>query len=245
MTPFVLLHAFPFDAEMFECQNDPFAEITHIIEPDLPGFGHADVEPGITIEGMSDYVIAILDRCGIRKAVIGGVSMGGYVAMAIARRHPDRVSGLVLADTRAEPDDEAAKASRAKAIETVRTQGVAALVDAQIPKMLSATTQREKPELVEWIRKIGYRQNPEGVIAGIQMLRDRPDARLGLQDVKCPTLIVVGEEDTITPPSAAMAMKALIPQATLVTIPNAGHLANCERPEAFNVAVRKYLSTIA
>ena len=112
-------------------------------------------------------------------------------------------------------------------------------------KMLSATTQREKPELVEWIRKIGSRQKPEGVIAGILMLRDRPDARLGLQDVKCPVLIVVGEYDAITPPHAAMAMKALTPQSTLVTIPNAGHLANCEQPTAFNLAVRKYLSTIA
>lgn len=180
MTPLVFLHAFPFDSEMFEYQYEPFAEITHFVYPDLPGFGRGEIKFGITIEGMADHVVSILDQCGFQKAVVGGVSMGGYVAMAIARRHPDRVSGLILADTRAEPDDDAAKANRAKAIETVRNQGVAALVDAQIPKMLSATTQREKPELVEWIRKIGYRQTPEGVIAGILMLRDRPDARLGL-----------------------------------------------------------------
>lgn len=241
MTPLVLLHAFPFDSMMFDSQIEPLAA-TQLVRPDFPGFGNEPLIPGMTVDALAEYVVSILDRNGLDRAAIGGVSMGGYVAMAVARNCPDRVSGLILADTRAEPDDDAAKANRAKAIEAVRKNGIPAFVDTLLAKVLGATTRRDYPAKVEWIRKVGYRQKPDGAIAALEMLRDRPDARPGLAEVTCPTLIVVGEEDEITPLEAAESMKALVPHATLAIIPNAGHLANYERPDEFNAAVLTFLS---
>jgi 3-oxoadipate enol-lactonase len=244
MTPLVLLHAFPFDSGMFDPQRDVFGPDVIRLTPDLPGFGTAPVETVMTVEIAATRVVTFLDRNGHDRAVVGGVSMGGYVAMAFARMFPNRLSGLILADTKAEPDDDAARANRAKAIEAVRANGVPAFVESQLPKVLGAATRQSDPGLVEWIRAMGCRQSAEGVVAALAMLRDRPDARPGLADVKCPVLIVVGENDEITPPKAAESMKALVPHATLVRIPGAGHLANVERPGEFNTAVTRFLTSI-
>ena len=242
MTPLLLLHAFPFDSGMFTGQTDALESVAKIFTPDLPGFGVESAIPGISVDEVAEMIATMLNRSDFDQAVIGGVSMGGYVAMAVARRHPDRVKGLILADTRAEPDDDTAKANRLKAIETVQTGGVSALVDLQLPKMLSPATQKENPELVDRIRKLGNRQSNSGVIEAINLLKNRPDARPGLAEVTCPTLIIVGEDDLVTPPAAAETMKSLIPHSTLVRIPHAGHLANWEQPEAFNSAVRAFLN---
>lgn len=242
MTPVVLLHAFPFDSGMFEPQRDAFAAAAALLTPDLPGFGSSEMVPGLTVDLAAARVAAFLDRNGWDRAVVGGVSMGGYVAMAFARLFPARVRGLILADTKAEPDDDAAKANRAKAIGAVRTNGVSAFVDGQLANVLGATTRQTDPNTVERIRAIGRRQSADGIVAGLEMLRDRPDARPGLAGVNAPVLIVVGEEDEITPPKAAESLKALVPHATLVRIPRAGHLANYERPVEFNAAVQSFLA---
>jgi 3-oxoadipate enol-lactonase len=244
MTPLVLLHAFPYDSQMFAEQVAGLGDVANVLTPDLPGFGSEPVIPGVSLELIADLTAVILDRHSISKAVVGGVSMGGYAAMAFARKYPQRLSGLILADTRAEADDESAKANRAKAIELVQTQGVAAFIETQLPKLISPASQSAQPQFAERVRTLAKRQSPEGVSAALAMLRDRPDARPGLAQVTCPTLIVVGEDDAITPPALADAMKAIIPHATLVRIPNAGHLANWERPAEFNSAVRAFLKTI-
>ena len=142
MTTLVLLHALPFDSGMFAGQTNALEGVANLLTPDLPGFGVESAIPGITVDAVADMIATMLDRSDIDRAVVGGVSMGGYVAMAIARRHPERVSGLILADTRAEPDDDASKANRLKAMETVQTGGVSALVEAQLPKILSPSTQK-------------------------------------------------------------------------------------------------------
>ncbi|MFO0937526.1 MAG: alpha/beta hydrolase [Gemmataceae bacterium] len=244
MTTLVLLHPFPFDSGLFQFQLDALKSVAHVVAIDLPGFGSEQPVSGISCNAMADRVIEACQARGIEQAVVGGVSMGGYVTLALARRHPQFVTGLILADTRAEPDDETARANRAKAIETVRTQGVSAFVDAQIPKVTGTTTQRENSDRIAWIRKVGQRQSQVGVISGIEMLRDRPDARPGLPSIKVPTLIVVGEEDVVTPLAAAQAMASSIASSTLVTIPRAGHLAHCERPDEFNAAVSEFLKTV-
>jgi 3-oxoadipate enol-lactonase len=244
MTPLVLLHAFPYDSQMFAEQVAGLGDVANVLTPDLPGFGSEPVIPGVTLELIADRTAVILDRHSILKAVVGGVSMGGYAAMAFARKYPQRLSGLILADTRAEADDEAAKANRAKAIELVQMQGVAAFIETQMPKLISPASQATQSPFADRVRSLAKQQSQEGVSEALAMLRDRPDARPGLAQVTCPTLIVVGEEDAITPPALADAMKAIIPHATLVRIPNAGHLANWERPAEFNSAVRAFLKTI-
>lgn len=244
MTPLVLLHAFPYDSRMFADQVSGLGDVANVLTPDLPGFGTEPVISGVTLEQIADRTATLLDRHGIAKAVIGGVSMGGYAAMAFARKYPQRLSGLILADTRSEPDDEAAKGNRGKAIDLVRQQGVAAFIETQIPKLISPASQSDQPQFADGVRSLAKRQSPEGVCEALAMLRDRPDASPGLAKITCPTLIVVGEEDAITPPALAEAMKAIIQHATLVKIPKAGHLANWERPAVFDSTVRTFLQTI-
>jgi 3-oxoadipate enol-lactonase len=244
MTPLVLLHAFPYDSRMFADQVSGLGDIAKVLTPDLPGFGSEPVIPGLTLDQIADRTASLLDHHGISKAVVGGVSMGGYAAMAYARKYPQRLSGLILADTRAEPDDDTTKAGRAKAIELVRQQGVALFIETQIPKLISPASHADQPAFADRVRSLAIKQTPAGVMEALAMLRDRPDARPGLQSVICPTLIVVGDDDAITPPPLSEAMALLVPRSTLVRIPNAGHLANWERPAEFNAAVRSFLQRI-
>ena len=167
--------------------------------------------------------------------------MGGYVALAFARRHANHLKALVLADTRAEPDTADARAARDRAIEAVQQHGTVAQVEAMLPKVLGATTHAERPGVVSEFRRTGLSQDREAVVAGLIALRDRPDARPGLAAVAVPTLVIVGDEDALTPPSAAESLAAGIRGAKLVVLPNAGHLSNLETPDAFNAAVLDFL----
>jgi pimeloyl-ACP methyl ester carboxylesterase len=238
-TPLILLHPFPFDGTFFRPLCRELADRT-IHAPDLPGFGSEPVVPGITIDGMAEAMIAWMDRQSIPTAVVGGVSMGGYVALAIARKAPGRLAGLILIDTKADPDDDTAKSNRAIAIDSVQTNGVPAFVDAQLPKLVVPATRDHAPEIMEAIRVIGHKQSREGVVAGIAALRDRPDARPGLSRIACPTLIVVGRDDVITPVSQSEAMARSIPGSTLTVIPDCGHLAPMERPAEVAAAIRSF-----
>jgi len=170
-----------------------------------------------------------------------GLSMGGYVALAFARRQSSHLKALVLADTRAEPDSPEAREVRDRAVEAVRSHGTAAQVEAMLPKVLGATTLADRPGVVSEFRRTGLSQDREAVAAGLLALRDRPDARPGLAAIDVPTLVIVGDEDATTPPSAAEALAAGIRGAKLVVLPGAGHLSNLETPDAFNAAVLDFL----
>jgi 3-oxoadipate enol-lactonase len=245
MTPIVLLHAFPFDSSLFELQTSLPRNSATILAPNLSGFGDQPAKRPVTVFDMADHVASQLDAQKISKAVIGGVSMGGYVSLAFLNRYPEKVAGLILADTRADGDDDAAKANRAKMIEAVQKNGLAAFVESQIPKLLGTTTMNDRPAVVNRIREIATRQSPEGVIAAIELLRDRPDWSTSLAQINVPTLIIVGEEDTVTPPALSDAMHAGIEGSTLVKIPKAGHLSNMESPQEFNAAIMSFLSQLA
>lgn len=242
--PLVLLHAFPFDREMWAPQRAALADVARVVTPDRPGFGASTAgAAGYTIDGMADGLAEFLDAAGLKgPVVLGGLSMGGYVALAFARRHPGRLRGLILADTKADPDDDATKATRDKQIASVRSGADGPLVNQTLPKLLSERTKRDHPAVVERARAIGARQKPDAVVAALAALRDRPDANPGLAAVRVPTLVIVGEDDAVTPPSAGKAMADGIPGAKLVPIPGAGHLSNLESPEAFNAAVRAFLA---
>jgi pimeloyl-ACP methyl ester carboxylesterase len=244
-TPLVLLHAFPYDRRMWQPQRAELAQICRMLTPDLPGFGRSPDVPGVTIDGMADAVLRCLDGAGIhRPTIVGGLSMGGYVALAFARKYPDRLRGLILADTRAEPDDDAGKANRDRAITAVKTDGAEAFAEAQLPKQLGPDTLKSRPDVVELARAIATTQRTEGIVAALAALRDRPDARPGLTLVHVPTLILVGEDDAITPPAMAETLNTGIKGSKLVRIPGAGHLSNLENAAAYTVAVREFLKTV-
>jgi pimeloyl-ACP methyl ester carboxylesterase len=243
----VLVHAFPLDRKMWRPQLAALAGKCRILAVDLPGFGESPAASSpLTIDSAADSVAAFLDAVGVTgRIVVGGLSMGGSVALAFARRHADRLAGLILADTRSEPDDDAGKQNRDKMIALAKEKGAAAVFEQMKPKLFSDETRANRPAVVEQVQTIAERQSAEGVAAALAALRDRPDAASGLNNVAVPTLVLVGEHDAITPPTLASALAARIWGSEVVRIPGAGHLSNLENPEAFNAAVAEFLAKLA
>jgi len=233
----VLVHAFPFDGRIWRKTAAALASRQRVITPDMRGFGQSDLgSDGFSIADLADDVAALLDALKLPAATIGGMSMGGYVALAFARRHRDRLKSLVLADTKAAADTPEARQGREAAIALVQTQGVAALLEKQIPRLLSASA---SDSLRAEVRALGA-QPPEAVIAAIRALRDRPDRTAELPEIAVPTLVMVGGDDALSPPAEARSMAAAIPKARLVEIPGAAHLSHLENPDAFAAALAKF-----
>lgn len=243
--PLVLLHGFPLCREMWAPQLG-LADRFRVIVPDLHGFGESGLPAGgWTVDSMADAIADLLTGIGISgPVVLGGLSMGGYVALAFARRHPDRLRALILADTKAEPDTEEGKAGRAAMIELARSGGAAAVADKMLPNLFGETTRERRQEVIAEVRRIAAGQSVDAVVAGLSALRDRPDARPGLADIRVPTLVLVGSEDKLTPPAAARAMVAAIPGAEYKEIPASGHMSNLETPSEFTTAVRMFLTGV-
>jgi 3-oxoadipate enol-lactonase len=236
--PLVLVHAFPLDGRMWMSTARTLADHCRVIVPDMRGFGASDLGGGDpSIADMADDVAALLDSLGIERATVGGLSMGGYVALAFAARHGARLERLILADTRAAADSDVARAGRADALALVAKDGVAALVERQLAALLSPAASEA---VREQVRGLG-RQSLEGVSAGLRALRDRPDRRAELSAIRCPTLVIVGSEDKISPPAEMAEIASAIPGARLVEIAGAGHLSNLERPNEFSSAIAHFI----
>jgi pimeloyl-ACP methyl ester carboxylesterase len=241
--PVVLLHAFPLSSDLFKPQLAALAPFARILTPDLPGFGNTPLlAQNPTVDTVADALAQTLDNREVREPIIlGGVSMGGYVTFAFARKYPHRVAGLILANTRAEADDEVARNNREKMLAAIPTQSASEIVRSMIPRLLGAATQAERPDIVAEVARMGSVQRLEGIAAAVRMLRDRPDSTANLAEIRVPTLIVVGTEDILTPPPLAEKMASEIQGAKLVKIEKAGHLANLEQAERFNEAVIAFL----
>jgi len=240
-TALLLVHGFPLDRRLWAAQVDPFANMTRVISPDLRGHGRSQVVPGpFTMEQHADDLAALLDHLKVRQTVVAGLSMGGYVAFAFWRRYPKRVRGLILADTRAEPDGAAARAGRDAAMVTVQQMGAAAYADEMLPRLLAPANLADA-KIAGAALKMMAEQPVEGIIGALGGLRDRTDSRDTLPTITVPTLVIAGDVDVITPPADARALTAAIPGARLVVIPKAGHLSPLENPRAFNAAVRTFL----
>jgi 3-oxoadipate enol-lactonase len=235
--PCVLLHAFPFDRRFLSGVAARLGARARILVPDLRGFGDSELDGAYSIADLADDVAALLDHLGIERAVVGGVSMGGYVSLAFAALHARRMLGLILADTKAGPDTPEARAARDQAMALVRGSGVPAYLEAQLPKLVGPAASEET---LAQVRDLGA-QRPEAVLAGLTALRDRPDRRDELGRIGCPTLILVGADDVVTPPGEAAAMTTAISRAVLVEIPGAGHLCNLEQPLPFAQAIAGFL----
>ncbi len=246
--PIVLLHGFPHDRSLWAQQRASLSAHARVIVPDLPGFGASPVSGASpSVDAYADAVIDLLDRLGIGRAVIGGLSMGGYIAMAIWRRCPDRVCGLVLCDTKATADGDAAREARGAAMATIARDGVPAFAEAQLPKMVGATTHGSRPPIVDQLRAMMRRQSAAGMTWALAALRDRPDSRATLGSITVPTLVIVGEEDVLTPLADAQAMMDLLPAAAnprLEIITGAGHASCVERPAAVTLAITDFLASL-
>ncbi len=239
--PVVLVHGYPLDGAMWSGVARALAARFRVLKPDLPGRGETPIASGATIEDSADFLDAIL--AGLPgKAGLAGFSMGGYAALALARRKPANLAALALVDSRAQADDEAGRARRDEAIATVRSAGVAPIADAMVPKLLTPASLGNE-DLVGRLRRIILRQTPETVEADLAAMRDRPDARPGLGSIGVPALVVVGAQDALTPPADSEAMAAAIPGARLVTIPGAGHLTPMERPGAVAAALGDFFAS--
>ena len=237
MTALVLIHAFPLSGAMWEHERRSLRDAADpIIAPSLPGFGGTAVPRGdASMDDYADSVIAAMDAAKIERAAVAGISMGGYVAFAMWRRHRDRIERLFLADTRAEADTEEARDKRLRLAELVREHGIEALLKTP-PQWLRKGSPHWDP-LLKMIRG----QAPDGVAQGSIAMAHRPDSRPDLPTIDVPTAVVVGEDDSITPLEMSQTMSDAIPGSTLSIIPGAGHIANIEAPTAFEAALRAWL----
>lgn len=240
----VLLHAFPLHAGLFAGVRDLLPG-WRVVTPDLRGFGASSLgadAPSLSL--VADDVAAVLDRLGVAQAVVGGVSMGGYVTMELLRRHPHRVRGALLVDTKAEADTDEARAGRLAAAQAVLRDGpdvLAPMVDA----LLGETTRRSRPEVVATVRAWLREADPAAVAWAQRAMAARPDSFATLRDASVPLAVVVGEEDTLSPPSAARAMAAERPGTAVHEVTGCGHLAVLEDPVAAAAALRAALAVMA
>jgi 3-oxoadipate enol-lactonase len=237
----LLIHAFPLDASMWEPQRAALGREAEILAPHLPGFGGtAPVGEVLTMDAAADHCAAELDRAGADRAVVCGLSMGGYVAFSVWRRHRDRVAGLLLANTKAEPDDDAGRERRRAVAEKARADGSEAIA-AEPPPLLAADADES---MWERIRATIRRQSGEGIAAASLGMAERPDSRPILSDIDVPTTVVASDGDQLIPADVTAAMALAIPEAELARLEGAGHLSNLEHTEGFNRALRDLLSRV-
>ena len=231
----VLLHGFPLDHRMWKPQFPALEKKWRVVAPDFRGQGRSEVGDGqFTIEHLVDDLFGILDGLKIPRAVLVGLSMGGYVALRAAEREPGRVRALFLADTKAPADGNEAKVKRVAGMKKAKAEGSAAFADGFLKAALSPATLRERSEVVEGARKLMEGCTPAGIAGTLLALASRCDMTESLAKVRVPTMVVCGEHDAITPPADSKALAAGIPGARLEMIPGAGHLSNLEEPDAFN-----------
>lgn len=245
--PLVLLHAFPLSSAMWITQREELSSTCRVLTPDQRGFGGSPLgDDAPSLDAAADDVAALLDKLDLDRVVLGGMSMGGYVAMAFLRRHPDRVAALLLADTKATADPDAGRANRERIAATVESDETSTvLVDEVLPTLLGATTVASRPLVAGRVRGLVQAAPAPAVAWAQRAMAARPDSFDTLRSFAGPALVVVGAEDTLSPPSDAVAIAQALPRGRLVQIAEAGHLTAVETPEAFNAAVAGFLSELA
>jgi pimeloyl-ACP methyl ester carboxylesterase len=239
-TALVLVHGFPLDRRIWEDQLVNLSADCRVVAPDLRGFGDTHSDTPFTIESLADDLHMLLDDVGL-PCVLGGLSMGGYVALAFARKYPTDLLGLVLVDTRAEADTPEGKQGRQKMIDLARTSGSSAVADQMMPKMTAPGLEQRRPEVAGMLRSIMNDCPPKTIEHALAAMRDRPDLTGFLPSIKVPTLVIVGDADAITPVASAEAMQRAIPNATLTVITGAGHMSPMEEPAQVNHAIGGFL----
>jgi 3-oxoadipate enol-lactonase len=244
--PVVLLHGFPFNRTLWREQVETLSATHRVIAPDLRGFGETSLGEGdaATMEEMARDVAALMDGLRIERAIIGGLSMGGYVALAFCRLFSRRARALILADTRPQADTEEARRNRETTARLALDEGMGAIAEAMLPKLLAPATHMKNPQAVERVREMILGTRPEAAAAALRGMAARQDHTNWLQNILQPTLIVVGAEDQLTPPADSETMRLEIRGSRLEVIEGAGHVSNVERPQEFNAALTKFLKDL-
>jgi 3-oxoadipate enol-lactonase len=234
----LLLHAWPIDARMWERQLGALPDDLPVAAPHLPGFGGSEPAGDVmTMGAAAEQALAAMAERGIERAVVCGLSMGGYVAFEVWRRARERVAGLVLANTRAVADPPEAAAARRTLAERLRSEGNVVAVEP--PPLLSESAPEELQRRVRgWIED----QSPEAIAAALLGMAERPDSTPDLATIRVPTLVLTSTEDSMIAPEVSGEMAGLIPQGRLQTIEGVGHLSNLEAPEAFDAALLEHLT---
>jgi 3-oxoadipate enol-lactonase len=248
--PVLFLHAFPLNRQMWaaEIQALQTQRRYRLLAPDWRGFGESELPVGSQISSMTTLaqdLAGLMDTLGIDQAVLCGLSMGGYVAFAFARLYPQRLRGLILADTRPGADTAQARAARESVAQLAESQGTAAIADLHVPRLLSPYTRQQHPQVEGRVRQLIASATPRGIAAASRGMAAREDASDLLPELLCPTLVIAGEEDALITAQVTQAYAARIPGAQLALLPHAGHLANLEQPRAFLQVVRQFLATLS
>ena len=239
--PIVLIHGFPLSHEMWTHQIEVLKNVYRVVAFDLRGQGRSEAGDGqFTLEFLLDDLIALLDHLEIRQAVLCGLSMGGYMCLRTAERNPERVSGLILCDTKSEADSNETKLARSASIRAIKRNGIGAYAEAFLKGALSPTSLKDR-DVMETATKIVQQNQALGLCGTLLALAGRTDTTLFLPKIEVPTLILVGEQDTITPPEHSRRMQSMIQNSELHIIPQAGHMTNMENPTIFNTHLIKFL----
>jgi 3-oxoadipate enol-lactonase len=246
--PIVLIHGFPFSSEMWKGQMQVLQDIKknlRVITHDLRGHGQSDVGDGqYSIELLVDDLIALLDYLKITKTILCGFSMGGYIALRAIERNPDRFNALILCDTMSAADSDEAKIRRANSIKLVKKEGVGRFAEGFLKAVFAPKTFDIHPSIIDETRRMVLSNSPLGICGALLAMAGRTDTTEALSKINVPTLILVGEHDAVTPPSAAKNMHDRIPNSKLHLIENAGHMSNLENPVMFNKHLTNFLDGI-
>lgn len=245
--PVVLIHGFPLCRKMWQPQMHALADIGYrVICPDLPGFGESPHFTGpVSMSRYADAVIRLLDELGIDKAVVGGMSMGGYVLLNLAERYPERILAAMFLVTRAAADDQEGKKKRSALIAEVENGNLLIVPDAFAQVLFAAETLERDPRLVSAVREWMEATSVAAIVGGLSAMRDREDYVGKLADFKMPNLVVGADQDLAVPLEHSLALAEGLPEATLKVVPGAGHMANLERPQPFNQALLEFLRQLS
>lgn len=239
----VFLHAFPLNQSMWDEQVAEFAATHRVITFDWRGFGESGMSSThSSMPVFADDLAELLNLLEIEKTIICGLSMGGYATFAFYRKYAERVNALILCDTRAAADTDEAKRGRYEMAELARTKGASAISEKMIPKLLGETTQKNRPNIADRIRSMIEAAQPEGIAQALIGMAQRENSTELLPMMACPSLVVVGNEDNLTPPTDAEKLADSIKASRLEVINEAGHLSNLEQPASFNQAIGRFLN---
>ena len=237
-------HAFPLNRTMWAPQVSAMVERCRCVAADFRGFGDTAPVGPYTMARYADDLAALLDHLRIDRAVVVGCSMGGYVAFAFWQRHASRVRAMVLADTRPGADTDEGRARRQSLIDLARAEGSTAVANIQIPSLVGKTTRDRRPDTYDAVHRMMAQAKPEGIVGALEAMMARPDSTPLMASITVPALIVVGDEDVPTPVQESRAMHDAIAGSRLEIIKEAGHLANMERPAAFNHVLTEFLGSL-